>query len=73
MRKDKDLVALGREILRLRRARGLKLPELEKLSGLHRNYIGGIERADRNVGMASIFKLARALDLHPAELMGTIP
>lgn len=47
--------------------------QLAELSGLNWNYIGGIERADRNVGMAAIFKLARGLGVHPADLMSTIP
>ena len=65
-------MALGWQLVRLRRARGLKQWQLEELSGLNRSYIAGIERADRNVGMVSIFKLARGLDVHPAELMDSI-
>jgi transcriptional regulator with XRE-family HTH domain len=73
VRKNRDLVELGWGILRARRARGLRQWQLADMSGLNINYIGGIERAERNPGMASIFKLARALSVHPADLMATIP
>ena len=42
------------------------------MSGLHPNYIGDIERGERNVGMITIFKLAHALGAHPADLMDVI-
>jgi Helix-turn-helix len=73
VRKDRDLLALGLEIVRIRRARGLKQLQLAERSGLHPAYIGGIEVASRNVGIAAIFKIARALTVHPADLLATIP
>jgi hypothetical protein len=39
-----------------------------ELAGLHRNYVGGIERAKRNVGLDNIVSLARAFDVDPARL-----
>ena len=68
MTPDPDLVALGREVRRFREALDLSQEGLAELSGLHRNYIGGIERGERNVGMKAIVRLARALRLTPAEL-----
>ncbi len=38
-------------------------------SGLHRNYVGGIERGERNVGIENIAKLARALGIRPRDLL----
>lgn len=42
---------------------------LAELTGLHRTYVGGIERGERNVGILNILRLARALRLHPRELL----
>jgi transcriptional regulator with XRE-family HTH domain len=72
VRRDRDLRAVGLEIRRLRTAHGLTLQQLQELSGLHAGYIGGVERADRNAGMAAIFQLARALGVHPADLLGVL-
>lgn len=65
---DPDLLALGQAVRRLRTARGLSQEELADLSGLHRNYIGGIERGERNVGVKALFALARGLKVGAAAL-----
>ena len=61
MQADPELVALGREVRRYREAAGLSQEELAHRSGLHRNYIGGIERGERNVGVKALFRLAAGL------------
>ncbi len=60
---------LARNLRRLRIERGLSQEDFALRSGLHRTYIGGIERAERNITLASIEKLAAALDVHPLELL----
>jgi transcriptional regulator with XRE-family HTH domain len=42
--------------------------ELADAAGLHRNYVGGIERGERNVGVKAILVLARALTTRPGAL-----
>jgi transcriptional regulator with XRE-family HTH domain len=65
---DEELLALGRTVRRLRVERDMSQEELAERSGLHRNYIGGIERGERNVGVKALFSLARGLEVSTAEL-----
>ncbi len=60
---------MGREIRRHRDAKGLSQEKLAEIAGLNRNYIGFVERAERSPRVVTIFRIAHALGLHPAELM----
>ena len=52
-----------------REAQGLSQEALAHDAGLHRTYIGSVERGERNVSIDNIERLARALGLEPADLM----
>ena len=60
---------MGSEIRRHRKAKGLSQEELAELAGLNRNYVGFVERAERSPRAVTIFRLARALGIHPSDLL----
>jgi len=53
----------GNKIRELRKERMLSQEELADKAGLHRTYIGMIERAEKNITLMNIEKLANALDV----------
>ena len=59
----------GKKVRQLRRARGLSQEELAFRAGVHRNYLGGIERGERNPALDNIAAIARALGVDPSELL----
>jgi transcriptional regulator with XRE-family HTH domain len=63
------LVGLGAALRRLRVERRMSQEELSLRTGVHRNYIGGIERAERNPTVATVVTLAWALDVRAWELV----
>ena len=62
------LKTFGNTIRELRRQKGLSQEDFADLCNLHRTYIGGIERGERNVGLVNILYLAKALGVLPSEL-----
>lgn len=73
MRSPDPRVLFGRCVRELRTERGLSQERLAELSNLHRNYIGGIERGERNVGLVNIVLLVHALQVKPVKLLEPIP
>ncbi|MEG0808057.1 MAG: helix-turn-helix transcriptional regulator [Alistipes sp.] len=69
MEGDQILVDFGLNIQRLRKARGLSQEKLAELAGLHRTYIGMIERAEKNLTLLNIVKIAQALKVSVAALL----
>lgn len=63
----------GKAIRALREERGYSQEELAERADLHRNYVGGVERGERNVGLENIVKLAAALSVRTRDLFDSLP
>lgn len=61
-------VLFGKRIRQLRMQKGLSQEELGYEAGLHRTYIGQIERAEKNITLKNIAKIAKELDVKISEL-----
>jgi transcriptional regulator with XRE-family HTH domain len=58
-------------IRKSRLANGLSQEAFAARCGVHRTYVGGIERGERNVSFANLLRIADALDVRPAELLNS--
>ena len=75
MRKTPDsrlagrLAAVGAAVRDRRLTLGLSQEALADFAGLHRTYIGSVERGERNVSLGNLYALADALGIRPADLL----
>lgn len=60
---------VGRNIRRLRQARGVSQEDLAAEIGVHRTYMGGVERGERNLTLQSLERLADRLGVSPLSLL----
>ena len=58
----------GKRVRDLRLAKGLSQEELAFRAGVHRTYLGGIERGERNPALKNIAAIAKVLDITLREL-----
>jgi transcriptional regulator with XRE-family HTH domain len=62
------LVEFGHRVRDLRKEMNLSQEDLAHNAGLHRTYIGMIERAEKNITLINIEKIAAALNVELAQL-----
>lgn len=63
MDNKKVLISFGEKVRLLRKERNLSQEELSFRANLHRTYIGMIERAEKNITLINIEKIANALEV----------
>lgn len=64
MQKEPILVLFGRNVQTIRKEQGLSQERLADKAGVHRTYIGMIERAEKNITLCNIERIAKALNIH---------
>lgn len=64
-------MAFGAAVRHFRTTLGISQEALAERSDLHRTYISGIERGERNVGLINVYRLAVALKVPASELFAT--
>lgn len=60
--KSEILIRFGNKVKELRKSQNLSQEDLADAAGLHRTYIGMIERAEKNITLINIEKIAKALN-----------
>lgn len=61
--------AVGRNLRRHREALGLSQEAFADVLGVHRTYMGGIERGERNLTLKSLERIAESIDVSPVVLL----
>lgn len=67
--KEEILIAFGNRIRELRKEKKLSQEKLAEISELHPNYIGMVERGERNPSLLNISKFAIAFKIELSELL----
>ena len=63
------LIKFGNNVRKEREKRGYSQETFAELVGVHRTYIGMIERAEKNITLKSIEKIAKALNISVSKLI----
>ena len=61
--------AVGRNLRAYREAQGLSQEAFADVLGVHRTYMGAIERGERNLTLRSVERIVARLDLDPLALL----
>ncbi len=67
--RDPVLVEFGRRVRFRREAAGISQEAFAVLVGVHRTYVGAVERGERNLSLRNIVRIAAALNCDSCELL----
>lgn len=68
MAADPQLALLGKQLRKLRKARGFSQEAFAWEVGLARSYYGGVERGDRNIAALNLIRIAKTLEVEVGDL-----
>jgi transcriptional regulator with XRE-family HTH domain len=67
---SKNILELfGGNVQKFRKEKQISQEKLAELAGVHRTYVGMIERAEKNITLRNMEKFAKALDVDIADLL----
>jgi len=66
-------ILFATNVRRVRLSLGLSQERLAELAGLHRTYVGSVERGERNISIDNMERLARAVGVNVADLLQEPP
>lgn len=69
MSKEPILLLFGHNVQKYRKPQELSQEKLAELAGVHRTYIGMIERAEKNITLCNMEKIATALKVQIQDLL----
>lgn len=69
MSKESILLLFGSNVQKYRKRQKLSQEKLAELAGVHRTYIGMIERAEKNITLCNMEKIAEALQVKIQDLL----
>ncbi len=69
MTTDKRIVAFGRRVREVRKAKGISQEKLAELAGIDRSYMGNIERGEKNVTLKKVYEICDALEIEITDLV----
>jgi transcriptional regulator with XRE-family HTH domain len=72
MARENPNALVAANVRRLRRQQGMSQEKLAEVAGLHRTYIGAIERGERNVTLNTLQQMAEALGVSCTALLTVI-
>ena len=70
--KSDPIKRFGRRVRELRERMGVSQEALATRAGIHRTYMGGVERGERNISLKNIVRLAEALKVRPHDLFNEL-
>ena len=68
-KRTKARIEFGQTVRCMRYDLGLSIEKLAERAGLHPNYVGSVERGERNIALENILAVAKTLGCSPKELM----
>ena len=63
------LEVFGGNVQKYRKTKQISQEKLAEISGVHRTYVGMIERAEKNITLRNMEKIAKALEVEIADLL----